>query len=64
MVAICFASIWLYRLRPETILFFSREGLLRAAVLGLLDPRFNQTTDIEFIPNMDGFLMAEDWKMM
>jgi hypothetical protein len=24
-------------------------------VLGLTDPRFNQTTDFQFIPNMDGF---------
>ena len=34
---------------------FSREGLLRAAVLGLLDPKYNKTTDIQVIPNMDGF---------
>ncbi len=34
---------------------FSREGLIRAAVLGLLDPKYNQTTDIQWIPNMDGF---------
>ncbi len=34
---------------------FSSEGLLQAAVLGLLDPRFNTSTSIQFIPNMDGF---------
>lgn len=32
---------------------FSSEGLVQAAVLGLVDPRFN--TNIQFIPNMDGF---------
>ncbi|MEM1324899.1 MAG: DUF4331 family protein [Bacteroidota bacterium] len=34
---------------------FSSLGLIQAAVLGLTDPRFNGNTDIEFIPNMDGF---------
>lgn len=34
---------------------FSPMGLLQAAVLGLTTPPFNQTTDVEFIPNMDGF---------
>ncbi|MBC7936475.1 MAG: DUF4331 family protein [Rhizobacter sp.] len=34
---------------------FSSEGLVQAAVLGLLDPRFNSNTNIQFIPNMDGF---------
>ena len=34
---------------------FSSEGLLQAAVLGLTDPRFNTSTKLEFIPNMDGF---------
>jgi hypothetical protein len=34
---------------------FSRLGLVQAAVLGLTDPRFNQNTDWDFIPNMDGF---------
>ncbi|MBC7534157.1 MAG: DUF4331 family protein [Ferruginibacter sp.] len=34
---------------------FSSEGLVKAAVLGLTDARFNTTTDIQFIPNMDGF---------
>ena len=34
---------------------FSSEGLVQAAVLGLLDPRFNGNTNLEFIPNMDGF---------
>ena len=34
---------------------FSRMGLIRAAVSGLLDPKYNTTTDIQWIPNMDGF---------
>lgn len=34
---------------------FSSLGLVQAAVLGLTDPRFNTNTDIQFIPNMDGF---------
>ncbi|MEO6254814.1 MAG: DUF4331 family protein [Ferruginibacter sp.] len=40
---------------PRTSPDFSSEGLVQAAVLGLLDPRFNGNTNIEFIPNMDGF---------
>jgi len=34
---------------------FSSEGLVQAAVLGLVDSRFNTNTNIQFIPNMDGF---------
>ena len=34
---------------------FSSLGIVNAAVLGLTDPKFNGTTDIQFIPNMDGF---------
>jgi hypothetical protein len=34
---------------------FSPLGLIQAAVLGLTDPEYNTTTDIQFIPNMDGF---------
>jgi Domain of unknown function (DUF4331) len=34
---------------------FNNLGLVWAAVLGLTDPRFNGTADLEFIPNMDGF---------
>jgi hypothetical protein len=34
---------------------FSSEGLVHAAVLGLTDARFNTNTNLEFIPNMDGF---------
>ena len=34
---------------------FSALGLIQAAVLGLTDPAYNTTTDIQFIPNMDGF---------
>ncbi|MEO6406806.1 MAG: DUF4331 domain-containing protein [Ferruginibacter sp.] len=34
---------------------FSNLGLVQAAVLGLTDSRYNRNTNIEFIPNMDGF---------
>jgi hypothetical protein len=34
---------------------FNNLGLVWAAVLGLTDARFNGTSDLEFIPNMDGF---------
>ncbi len=34
---------------------FSSLGIVAAAVLGLTDPAYNTTTDIQFIPNMDGF---------
>ncbi len=34
---------------------FSSLGLIQAAVLGLVDPTYNQSADLEFIPNMDGF---------
>lgn len=34
---------------------FHSLGLVQAAVLGLIDPRFNGNADLEFIPNMDGF---------
>lgn len=34
---------------------FSPLGLVQAAVLGLVDPAYNTTTDLQFIPNMDGF---------
>jgi len=34
---------------------FSPLGLVWTAVLGLTDARFNTTTDLQFIPNMDGF---------
>lgn len=34
---------------------FSNEGLLQAAVLGLTDARYNTTSTLQFIPNMDGF---------
>ncbi len=40
---------------PRNSADFSAEGLVQAAVLGLLDPRFNTTTNLQFIPNMDGF---------
>ena len=34
---------------------FSSLGLIQAAVLGLTDARYNTNTDVEMIPNMDGF---------
>ncbi len=34
---------------------FSSEGLIQAAVLGLTDARFNTSSNMQFIPNMDGF---------
>ncbi len=34
---------------------FSPLGIIQAAVLGLTDPNYNDNTDIQFIPNMDGF---------
>jgi hypothetical protein len=34
---------------------FSPLGLVQAAVLGLTDPKYNTSTKLEFIPNMDGF---------
>lgn len=34
---------------------FSSLGLLNAAVLGLTDPTYAGSTDLQFIPNMDGF---------
>lgn len=34
---------------------FSPLGLVNAAVLGLTDPAYNQNTNIQSIPNMDGF---------
>ncbi|MEZ4884231.1 MAG: DUF4331 domain-containing protein [Chitinophagales bacterium] len=40
---------------PRNSADFSALGLVQAAVLGLVDPRFNTNTDIESIPNMDGF---------
>ncbi|QMU30004.1 DUF4331 family protein [Adhaeribacter radiodurans] len=34
---------------------FSSLGLVQAAVLGIVDPRYNMSTAMQFIPNMDGF---------
>ncbi len=34
---------------------FSALGLVQAAVLGLTDANYNSSTDVQFIPNMDGF---------
>lgn len=34
---------------------FSSLGLVQAAVLGITDTRYNKNTNLEFIPNMDGF---------
>ena len=40
---------------PRSSADFSNQGLLAAAKLGLLDPRFNTTSTLQNIPNMDGF---------
>ncbi|MFK8103924.1 MAG: DUF4331 family protein [Saprospiraceae bacterium] len=34
---------------------FSSNGLIAAAVLGLTDPNYNSSPDLQMIPNMDGF---------
>ena len=34
---------------------FSSLGIVYAAVLGLTDTMYNKSTDLQFIPNMDGF---------
>ena len=34
---------------------FSANGIIQAAVLGITDSRFNANTNMQFIPNMDGF---------
>lgn len=40
---------------PRNSTDFSSLGIIQAAALGLTDPRFNTTTALQFIPNMDGF---------
>ena len=40
---------------PRNSADFSSLGIIAAAKLGLLDPRFNGSTAIQNIPNMDGF---------
>ena len=40
---------------PRTSPDFSNQGLIAAAVLGITDPRYNGSTAIQNIPNMDGF---------
>ncbi|MBA3827475.1 MAG: DUF4331 family protein [Taibaiella sp.] len=40
---------------PRASADFSSLGIVQAAVLGLTDARFNTTTTLQFIPNMDGF---------
>jgi hypothetical protein len=40
---------------PRTDPSFSSLGLVQAAVLGLTDTTYANNTNIEFIPNMDGF---------
>ena len=40
---------------PRTDPAFSSEGLVSAAVAGLVNPAYNATADLQFIPNMDGF---------
>jgi hypothetical protein len=40
---------------PRNSADFSSLGIVQAAVLGITDSRFNGSTKMEFIPNMDGF---------
>lgn len=40
---------------PRNDVNFSTLGLVQAAVLGLTDPTYTATADLQFIPNMDGF---------
>lgn len=40
---------------PRNSADFNTLGIIQAAVLGLTDARFNTNTNIENIPNMDGF---------
>ncbi len=40
---------------PRNDAKFSSLGIVNAAVLGLTDPAYNANTNIQFIPNMDGF---------
>ncbi len=40
---------------PRNSADFSSLGLVQAAVLGLTDTRYNGSTALQFIPNMDGF---------
>jgi hypothetical protein len=49
---------------PRNDPHFSSLGIVSAAVLGLTDPAYASNADMQFIPNMDGFPMVVDWKMM
>jgi hypothetical protein len=40
---------------PRNSSDFSSLGIIQAAALGLTDSRFNTSTALQFIPNMDGF---------
>ncbi len=40
---------------PRDNVHFSSLGLVYAAVLGLTNPAYNGSADMQFIPNMDGF---------
>jgi hypothetical protein len=40
---------------PRTDPNFSSLGIIKACVLGLTDAAYNTTTNLQFIPNMDGF---------
>ncbi|MBX7155897.1 MAG: DUF4331 family protein [Bacteriodetes bacterium] len=40
---------------PRNSKDFSTLGIIQCAALGLTDPRFNTTSDLQWIPNMDGF---------
>lgn len=40
---------------PRTDTSFSPLGIIKAAVLGLTDSKYNKSNTLQFIPNMDGF---------
>lgn len=40
---------------PRTDTSFSSLGIIKAAVLGLTDAKYNKSNTLQFIPNMDGF---------
>lgn len=40
---------------PRNSASFNTLGLIQAAVLGLVDPAYNGSDSLQFIPNMDGF---------
>ena len=54
MAATCFANMAV-PVTDRNDPAFSPLGIVQAAVLGLTDPTYASTAELEFIPNMDGF---------